>query len=173
MGNSYLDDGLVRQSTYWFTLWVVHTSTNNFTQDASLSHSIWMTTFLVFIPISSKYSSNGTPTMVIKDTDLYASQDPCMLPVLSWLVGPPINLTGGIFTTGTGLSAFIWSFVNRTTGWWSAPSFTIAYFSANETSVDAFSMSLSLQYSVALLYRDSMSHSHIILVCRCQITNFY
>ena len=65
------------------------------------------------------------------------------------------------------------SFVNITTGWWSAPSFTIAKCAVKETSVDAFSASLNLHDYVALLYCDSMSHSHIILAVRCHITNWY
>ena len=61
-----------------------------------------------------------------------------MLPVLPFLVGPPINITGGIITIGTGLSAPILYFVNRTTGWWSALYFTIYECAAKENSVNAF-----------------------------------
>ena len=75
---------------------------------------------MFFIPISTKASYTGIPNMVITYTDLSGSQDFCMLPVLPCLLGPPIKLTGLRITTGTGLSAHILSFVNRTTGWWSA-----------------------------------------------------
>ena len=61
-----------------------------------------------------------------------------MLPIIPCLVGTPIKLTGGIITTGTGLSAPIFSFMNKNTGWWSAPSFTMSECAAKDTSVDAF-----------------------------------
>ena len=96
-----------------------------------------------------------------------------MLPVLTCLVGPPINLTCGRIATGTGLSSSILSFVNRTTGWISALYFTIYECAAKDTSVDAFSASLSLHNYVDFLYHDSISHSHIILAGRCHITNLY
>ena len=86
-----------------------------------------------------------------------------MLPVLQCLVGTPINLTGGIITNGTGLSAPIFYFVNRTIGLWSALSSATSKCATKDTSVNAFSTSLSLHNSVALLYCESMSHSHIIL----------
>ena len=38
-----------------------------------------------------------------------------MFPFLPYFEGPPINLTGGIFNIGTGLSESVLSFVNRTT----------------------------------------------------------
>ena len=79
-----------------------------------------MTTFLVFIPKSEKASPTGIHTVVITDTDISGSQDPCMLPVIPCLVGTPINLTGGRITTVTGLYSSIFYFMNRTTGWWSA-----------------------------------------------------
>ena len=59
-----------------------------------------------------------------------------MLPVVFWFLGPSINLTGGVFTTGAGLSAFMLYFVNRTTGRWSAPYFINADFADEDTSVD-------------------------------------
>ena len=62
-----------------------------------------------------------------------------MLPLLPCLVGPPIKLTGGTITTGTVLYAPIFYFVNITTGWRSALSFTIAECAAKATYVDAFS----------------------------------
>ena len=72
-------------------------------------------------------------------TDISISQAPLMLPVLPCFVEPPINLTGRIFTTGTGLSASIFYFVNITTGIWSALYFTITECGDDDTSVDAFS----------------------------------
>ena len=65
--------------------------------------------------MSAKASSIGNPTVMIIANDISGSQDPCMIPVLPYLVGPPIKLTGEIFTTGTGLSVSTLSFVNRTT----------------------------------------------------------
>ena len=98
-----------------------------------------ITTFLVFIPISPKASSTDIPNVLITDIDIYGSQDPCLLPVITCLVGAPINLTGGRIITRTGLSAPILYFVNRTTGWWSAIYFTIADCAAKEISVDSLS----------------------------------
>ena len=68
------------------------------------------------IPISDKAYPTGSPTVVITDTNIYGSQDPCILPVITFFVGPPINITGGRFTTVTGLFASIFYFVNKTTG---------------------------------------------------------
>ena len=96
-----------------------------------------------------------------------------MLPVIICLVGTPINLTGGIFTTGTGLSASMLYFININTVWWSAPYLTIDGFASKENYVDALATSLFLHNYVALMYRDSMSHSHIILSGWCRITNWY
>ena len=89
--------------------------------------------------------------MLIKATDISGSQAPFILHVLPCLVVPPINLTGGRFTTGTGLSSFILSSLNRTTGRWSAFFFTTAECAAKYTYVDALSTPLSLHYFVALL----------------------
>ena len=52
--------------------------------------------------------------MVITATAISGFQSPYMIPVISCLVGTPINLTGEKFTTGTGLSPYIFSFVNIT-----------------------------------------------------------
>ena len=96
-----------------------------------------------------------------------------MLSFLPCFVRPTINLTGGRFTTGKVLSASMLSFVNRITGIWYAPYFINSDCAAKETSVDVFSTSFSLHNSVALLYCNSMSHSHIIFAVRCYITNWY
>ena len=64
-------------------------------------------------------------------------------------------------------------FVNRTTGWWSAPYLTISDYASKETSVDALSTSLFLHNSIPLLYRESMSHYHIILASWFHINNLY
>ena len=85
-----------------------------------------------------------------------------MLTVILYLMGPPINTTGGRFTTVTGVSTSMFYFVNRTNGSWSDPSFTIADCSPKDTSVDTFPTSLSLHYYVDFLYCDSILHSHII-----------
>ena len=106
---------------------------------------------MYFIPISWKASSTGTPTVAIKVNNIYGSQSPCMLYVISWFVGPPIELTGGIFTTRTRLSASIPSFVNSTTGRRSAIYFTNSECAAKDTSFDKFSTPLSLHDCVDLL----------------------
>ena len=65
--------------------------------------------------MSNKDSFAGAPTVVITATNMYGSQDPCMLPVISCFIGVSIDLTGGIFATVIGLYAFILSFVKMTT----------------------------------------------------------
>ena len=131
MGQSMLGtyspgNGLVIQYTHYSTLWVGHTSPSDFTQYASPSHSIRITPFLVLIPIPAKAYYYDIPTVLITNTDLSGSQDLCMFPIILCLVVPPIKLTSGIITTGTGSSASILSFVNIITVWWSDISFTIA-----------------------------------------------
>ena len=64
-------------------------------------------------------------------------------------------------------------FVNIITGWCSTPVLTISEYSSKETFVDALSTSLLLHNSVALLYRDRILHSHIIIPGRWHITNWY
>ena len=96
-----------------------------------------------------------------------------MFHVIPCFEGSPINLTGGIFTTGTVLYAPMLYFVNRTTGWWYAPSFTISEFYAKETSVGELSASLFLHNYVTLFYRYSMSHLDFILVGWFHIVNWY
>ena len=88
-------------------------------------------------------------------------------------MGPHINLTGGIFTTGTGSSASILSFVNRTNGRWYTPSFNITKCAAKATYVYALSTSFYLHDFVALLYCDSIFNSHIIPAGQCHIKNWY
>ena len=173
LGTSSINYGLVSQSTHWYTLWVGHTYPRNFTQDTSPSHSIWITTFLVFITISAKSSSTGIHTVVITATDISGYQDNYMLPVIPWLVETPINLTGGRIINGKGFSAPILYFDNKTTGWWSATYFTMAECATKDTSVDELSTSFYTHDSVALFYRERMSHSYIILAGRCHITNWY
>ena len=173
LGVSSTDDGLVNQYTHSSTLWVGHNSPSNFTQNASPSHSIWITTFMALLPISAKASSTVTPTVVITSTYISGYQYPCMLPVITCLVGLPINLTGGVFTTGTGLCTYILYFVDRTTGRWSAISLTIIEFDTNDTDFDALSTSLPPHNSVASYYYDIISHSHIILSGWWHIMNWY
>ena len=86
-------------------------------------------------------------------------------------VGTSIKLTGGKITTGIGLSVSILYFLNRTTGWWSAISSTIAECASKDTYVDTFYTSFYLHEYVSLLYCDIMSLYHIILGGRCYITN--
>ena len=52
--NSSPDGGSFFQYPHWSTLWFGHKSPCELTQDASPSHSIWITTFLYFIPNSDK-----------------------------------------------------------------------------------------------------------------------
>ena len=96
-----------------------------------------------------------------------------MFPVISCFEGPPIKLTGGIFTIGTVLSVSMFYFVNRTTGRCSAPYFNNHGCADKYTYVDSFSTSLSIHDSAALLYCKIISHSHIILAGRCHITNWH
>ena len=112
-------------STLWSILWVCHPSSIEFIHSSSQSYSKRITDILVLIVMYNNSSSTGTPTSVTTYIDLYGSQGPYILPVLLCLVGPPINFTGGRFTTGTDLSVFIFFFLNRTTGRWSALYFTI------------------------------------------------
>ena len=111
--------------------------------------------------------------MVITRNDIYGSNDSYLVPVTPFLVGPPINRTGGRFTTRTGLYASILSFVHITTVWWSAPSLIIDGCDTKKTSVDASPTSLFLHNFVALFYCDRISHSHIILSGWCHIMNWY
>ena len=96
-----------------------------------------------------------------------------MLPVVIFIVGEPKNLIGGRFTTGSFLSSSILSFVNRTTGCWYAPSFTNSECDDKDTFSDSLSTSFFLHNSVALLYCDNISHSHIILADWCNVINWY
>ena len=121
--------------------------------------------------MSDKASSTCIHTVVITSTDLSGSQDTFMLHVISCLVGTSIKLTGGKITTGIGLSVSILYFLNRTTGWWSAISSTIAECASKDTYVDTFYTSFYLHEYVSLLYCDIMSLYHIILGGRCYITN--
>ena len=140
---------------------------------SSTSHYKWITALLEFFPMSNNASSTGTTTTFTTSTDLSGSHSPWMFPVLTYFEGPTINLTCGIFNTGTGLSESMFYFVNRSTVWWSTPSFTIDGRASKETSVDTVYTSLFLHAYVDFLYCDSMSHSHIILAGRCHITNRY
>ena len=142
LGTSSPDNELVSQYNHWYTLCVGHTSLRNLTQNTLPAHSIRITKFMVLIQISYKASSTSILTLATTEIDLPGSQDPCILTVLPWLLRTPINLTGGKITTGTGLYLKIFYFMNRTTGWWSALSFTISECAAKDTSVDTFSMSL-------------------------------
>ena len=114
-----------------------------------------------FIPILFKVSSTGTPNVVITATNISGSQSTYMFLFLPWFLGPPINLTGGIFTSGTGLYASILSFVNRTTGIWFATSFTNSNCDTKDNSVDTLSTSLYLHnyldFCIATAYHTTTS----------------
>ena len=167
LGTSSSGAGLMIHFTHWSTLWVLYPSSSDSIHYSSPSHSKWITALLEFITMSNNTSSTGIPTAVITATNIYVYHAPCMFPIITCFVGPPMKLTGGRFTTGTGLSAYMFSFVNITTDRWSASSFTIYECDSKKTSVDTLSTSLLLHNSVALLYCGSMSHSHIILAGIC------
>ena len=65
--------------------------------------------------MSDNASYTGTHTDVNTDTDISRSHTLLMFPIIPYFEGSPLNLTGGIFTTGTGLSASMFSFVNIST----------------------------------------------------------
>ena len=132
------NDRLVIQSNHWSTIWFFYDSSSDIVQDASPSQSIWITTFMVFIPISYRSSSTGTPGVLITDIDIYGSLDTCMLPILTWLVGLPKNFNGGRFPTVIGFSESVLYFVNSTTGWWYIKFIMSVGFSYKDTSVDEF-----------------------------------
>ena len=120
-----------------------------------------------------KASSSGMPTSVTTATGIYGSQAPCILPVLTWFLGPPTNLNGEIFATGKSLSSSILYFVNHNTVGSSSPYFTSADCDVKDTSFDEFYTSFYLHDDVVLLFCDIMSHSHIILSEGCNITSWY
>ena len=95
-----------------------------------------------------------------------------MFPVLPCFVVPPVNLNGGIIPTKICLSVSKTFCVNSNTVW---RSFTVVFGAGcaeKYLSVDTFYTSLYLHDYVALLYRDSISHPHIILSDRCLIIYF-
>ena len=73
LGTASPDGGLVRKYIHWSTLWICDTYLSELTQDTFPSHSIWITTFLEFIPIPDKTSSTVTTTVVIADTNISGS----------------------------------------------------------------------------------------------------
>ena len=112
---------------------------------------------MAFIPIPAKYFSTGTPTVLITATGLSVSSAPFKLPVLIYIVVPPINITGGRLNIGTGLSAFVFYFVNRTTGRWS----------------DTFQPLMSVMPTTLLLmYSPHHFHSTIMWLC-CRLAEYY
>ena len=123
--------------------------------------------------MSETASSTGTPTTVATYTDISGPQASCMLPVLPFLMGPHMNFIGGLFLTKIGLSVSKLSFLNMTTGRWSATSFTNAKCAIKDTSIYSFSTPLSLHNYVAFFNRKSILHSHIILDSWCHIKNWY
>ena len=110
---------LVSHPSNCSTILVVRTSPSDFNEDASYSHSKWTTTFLEFTPISSSVSPTGTINCVTNTTDIYGYQATFTNPVLKWFVGPPKNINGWRFTTGTGFSISILYVVNiNNVGWY-------------------------------------------------------
>ena len=94
--------------------------------------------------MSENASCTDTSKAVTTFTYLSGYQAPLMLPFIPWFVVPLANFKGVRFITKIGVSASRLSFVNSTTGVWSAPSFTNADYSDKYTYVDAFSASFSL-----------------------------
>ena len=94
MGNSFPDNGIVRHSIKWSTLWYGHTYPCFIIQYASQSHYIWTTNFLMFIPIYSKLSSTGTPTYVAAVNDISEFKSPWIFPVFPLFWGTPTHLNG-------------------------------------------------------------------------------
>ena len=164
---------LSSHSIHWSTLWVCHPSSSGFIQASSQSHSKLITAILAFITMSDNNSSTGTPTAVTTATDLSGSQDPQMLPVILWFVGPHVKFNDGRFTNKIGFSASKLSFVNGANVWWYI-SLIASYGCADKNIyVDAFFTSFSLHNSVALVYSYSIPHYNIIIAGRCHITNWY
>ena len=123
--------------------------------------------------MSDNNYSTGTPTSDTTATNIYGYQYHWIFNVLIFFVGLPINLTGGRFTTGIGSYAYIFSFVDRTTGRWYGHLFTINVWAANDNYFNSFSAQLSLHDFLALLYCDSISRSKLCFASCCHITNWY
>ena len=96
-----------------------------------------------------------------------------MFPILAWFIVPTKYLNGGRFPIRIDLPAFIIDFLNSLTGGWSIPYFTSAEFSSKSNYFNAFYTSFHIQYSVVLLYRDILLHSHIFLAFQIHIINCY
>ena len=79
LGTYCHDYGLLIQSTHWYIIWVGHNCPSDITYYSSTSHSIWITTFLGFIPIS------GNPSVV-------GFMHPYYLFWISLMVGGPFLL---------------------------------------------------------------------------------
>ena len=120
-----------------------------------------------------KSSSNGTPTSITTVTDIYWYQAAYMLPSLSLFIGLPTNLNGVIFSIGKGLSKSILCFLDSSVDRLSIPFFTSAECDIKDNYVDTLFAPFFVQYYVALLYCDIISHSHIILYGWYQIMNWY
>ena len=153
LGTSSSGSGLVVHSTHWSTLWVLHTYSGDFIQVSSQSYYNQITDILVFIPMSGNASSSGTPMAFTTATDISGSQALWMFPVLPCFVVPPVNLNGGIIPTKKCLSVSKTFCVNSNTVWRSFTVFFGAGCAEKYLSVDTFYTSLSIHYSMALLYR--------------------
>ena len=138
LGNSSLDHRLVTQYTHWYTFGIGHDSTSDLIQYYSPPHSIRTIKFMNFIPLSTKASSTGTPTVEISATNITGSYAPYVIHYLPWFTGPHTNLTGGRFTTVISFSESILFFVIITTGGWYAFSFTNTECASKENSIHDF-----------------------------------
>ena len=112
--------------------------------------------------MSYNSSSTDIPMVVTNDTDISVSQAPWMLPFLSCFVVPPKKFNCGIFTTKFGFPESSISSVNSTTAWWSGTLVASIGFAYKDLYADLLSTSFSFNNYVALLYRESISHTYII-----------
>ena len=105
--------------------------------------------------------------------DLSGTQSLCMFSVLTYFVGPPEKFNGWRFPIKIGFSESNIYFVKSTTVWWYVTLIYSTVCAHKDISVDALSTSFSLHNYVALLYRNSISHSHIIIYVWCHFMNWY
>ena len=175
LGTSSPDYGLVRHSTQWYTLWVVHNYPSDIIHYAPQSRSMWTTTLLELMSIFSNTSFTGTPADMITATDISVSQAPFVKPFITLFLFPTTNLNGRMFPTGTGFSEYIIYFVNITNGGWYVP-FFYCWVWCNKHFCWCIFHIISLQYYVDFLYREKFHNNTSFLLADAilliGITNF-
>ena len=107
LGISAPDDRLASKSKHWYTLCFGNTSNSDLTMDALTPHYIWINKLMAFITIYDQDSYTDTAAVMITATNISGYHATWILTALTWFVGPPTKLNGGIFTTGIGFSASI------------------------------------------------------------------